>query len=263
MSPAIYKSTVDMTPTRPVPAPLENTEGSLLDRFNIYFQVVTAVCGDALQEALRIRYQVYCVENLFENPADHPDGFERDEFDSHSVHSLLIHRASGQAMGTVRLIMPDRDDLERSFPVQQLCKHPRLNLLPLDRLAEVSRFSISKQFRSRQCDTLYEGNDASQERRDMAPLMSLGLIQSLVRMSAERGITHWCATMEPRLLRLLAAMSIRFEPLGPMVQYHGARQPCTCEVGPMLKRVKSEQRRLWDVLTDGGTLQVRGRSIAA
>jgi N-acyl amino acid synthase of PEP-CTERM/exosortase system len=82
-------------------------------------------------------------------------------------------------------------------------------------------------------------------------------------MSVEHGITHWCATMEPTLLRLLAAMSIRFEPLGPLVRYHGTRQPCYCEVGPMLQRVKNEQRPLWEVLTGGGASQRSGQSLAA
>jgi N-acyl amino acid synthase of PEP-CTERM/exosortase system len=245
------------------PETRENADESPLDRLNTYFRVATAVTGDELREALRIRYQVYCVENMFENPGDHPDGFEQDAFDSHSLHSLLIHRASGQAMGTTRLVMPIQHDLERSFPIQQVCNHPQLNLLPLDRMAEVSRFSISKQFRRRQCDTSYEDHGSHRERRSMAPLMSLGLIQSLVRMSVEHGITHWCATMEPTLLRLLAAMSIRFEPLGPLVRYHGTRQPCYCEVKPMLQRVKSEQPPLWEVLTDGGMLRYRRRSLAA
>jgi N-acyl amino acid synthase of PEP-CTERM/exosortase system len=126
--------------------------------------------------------------------------------------------------------------------------------LPLHRTAEVSRFSISKQFRRRKIDSLYEGFDTSAGQRSVAPLMSLGLIQSLVRMSAEHGITHWCATMEPKLLRLLAAMAIHFEPLGPLVPYHGLRQPCYCEVAPMLRTVQREQRQLWEVLTDGGAL---------
>jgi N-acyl amino acid synthase of PEP-CTERM/exosortase system len=128
-------------------------------------------------------------------------------------------------------------------------------------MAEVSRFSVSKQFRRRPCDTSSANPSAvhrsSMDRRGMARLMSLGLIQSLVSMSIECGITHWCATMEPTLLRLLAAMSIRFEPLGPSVQHHGARQPCYCEVGSMLERVKNEQKPLWDVLTCGGVLRVR------
>jgi N-acyl amino acid synthase of PEP-CTERM/exosortase system len=249
-------------------APLENIEESLLDRFNIYFRTALAVRADALAEALRIRYQVYCLENSFENPADHQGGLERDAFDAHSVHSLLIHRASAQAMGTARLVMPVQHDLEQSFPIQSVCTHPQLNRLPLGRTAEVSRFCISKQFRRRQCDTVegvgsHEGCDRRQERRSMAPLMSLGLIQSLVRMSEERGITHWCATMEPTLLRLLAAMSIHFEPLGPLVRYHGTRQPCYLEVGPMLERVKNEQRQLWDVLTGSEVCGYSERTLAA
>jgi N-acyl amino acid synthase of PEP-CTERM/exosortase system len=257
-----------MAPAQLAPTPSGNIEESLLDRFNTYFRTALAVSGDALAESLRIRYQVYCVENAFENPADHPDGCERDEFDSHAMHSLLIHRASGQAMGTARLVMPLRHNLERSFPIQSVCMHPRLNQLPLDRMAEVSRFCISKQFRRRPGDTLQgvnsgEGHDARQERRSMAPLMSLGLIQSLVDMSAKHGITHWCATMEPVLLRLLAGMSIQFEPLGPLVRYHGMRQPCYCEVGPMLECVKSEQRRLWEVLTGSDVCRYPERTLAA
>ena len=126
-----------MAQTRLAPATLQHTEESLLDKLNTYFHVATAVSGDALQEALRIRYQVYCVENAFEDPADHPDGLERDAFDSHSLHSLLIHRASGQAVGTTRLVMPVQRDLERSFPLQQVCG--QFDQLPLDRTAEVSR----------------------------------------------------------------------------------------------------------------------------
>jgi N-acyl amino acid synthase of PEP-CTERM/exosortase system len=234
----------------------EKPQISLLDKFNSFFQVFAARSDEEIKLAQRIRYQVYCVENAFEDAANFPDGVEFDEYDSHSVHSLLIHRASGQAMGTTRLILPIPGALERSFAVQQVCDHLGLKRLPLHRTAEVSRFSISKQFRRRRCDTRYEGRDEMRG-QNIAPLMSLGLIQSLVRMSAEYGITHWCATMEPTLLRLLAPMGIYFEPLGPLVKFHGVRQPCYCEVSSMLDRVRREQRPLWQVLTDGGILERR------
>ena len=165
-------------------------------------------------------------------------------------------------MGTTRLIMPVRGALERSFAIQQACEHPMLKRLPLHRTAEVSRFSISKQFRRRKSDTLYEGRDAQGGQRSSAPLMSLGLLQSVVRMSADYSITHLCAMMEPKLLRLLSAVSIRFEPLGPLVKHHGMRQPCYCEVAPLLRQVEKEQRPVWDVVTDGGML-VRRPLLAA
>ena len=68
--------------------------------------------------------------------------------------------------------------------------------------------------------------------------------------------------MEPALLRLLAALSIRFEPLGPLVRYHGMRQPCYCEVETMLGRVKFEQRALWEVLASDGSDLHAGRYFA-
>jgi N-acyl amino acid synthase of PEP-CTERM/exosortase system len=84
--------------------------------------------------------------------------------------------------------------------------------------------------------------------------MRLGLIQTLVRMSMQHGITHWLAVMEPKLLRMLAAMSIRFEPIGGMVEHHGWRQPCFCNLADVLQSMKYERPAFWSVLTDGGTL---------
>ena len=84
--------------------------------------------------------------------------------------------------------------------------------------------------------------------------MRLGLIQTLVRMSMEHGITHWLAVMEPKLLRMLAAMTIHFEPLGGMVEHHGWRQPCFCNLADVLQRMKNERPAFWNVLTAGGTL---------
>jgi hypothetical protein len=46
-------------------------------------------------------------------------------------------------------------------------------------------------------------------------IMRLGLVQGLVRISQELGLTHWCAVMEPSLLRLLRRTAIHFEPLAP------------------------------------------------
>jgi len=38
-------------------------------------------------------------------------------------------------------------------------------------------------------------------------------------------LTHWCAIMEPFLLRLLQMNAIHFIPVGPLVDYHGLGQP--------------------------------------
>lgn len=225
-----------------------------------YFDTVVVGEGDeALREqAFRLRFQVYCVENPFEDPAKNAEGLERDQFDDRAVHCLLLHKRSGSWAGAVRLILPDCDAPGHSFALQEVCSEPLITdprRFPVLKMAEVSRFCISKEFRKRQGDWLYpeskEPNDNSDERR-VIPNMTLGLIEGLVTMSVERGIEHWCAVMERPLLRLLSRLGIHFEAIGPLVEYHGRRQPCMIELRAMLERVKAERPDVWEILTDGG-----------
>jgi N-acyl amino acid synthase of PEP-CTERM/exosortase system len=73
-------------------------------------------------------------------------------------------------------------------------------------------------------------------------------------MSVREGITHWAAMMEPALLRLLTRLGIHFNPLGPLVDHHGRRQPCWVDLDVMLRRAVDERPDVWNVITDGGRL---------
>lgn len=231
------------------PTTLHTSEETLIHRFNRYFRTIPADTSDLIRRAQEIRYQVYCVERQFENSSDHPDRREKDERDAHSAHSLLIHRATGHAVGTVRLVLPRREAPGESFAIQRVIEPSLLaKSVPIHATAEVSRFSISKQFR----ESLYGVDADLAVERQTGPLMSLGLIQTLVRMSARHGITHWCALMEPKLLRMLAAMAIHFKPLGKPVEYHGLRQPCYCQVATVLDCVKRDRPMFWQILSDDG-----------
>jgi N-acyl amino acid synthase of PEP-CTERM/exosortase system len=233
---------------------LTSRDDTLLKRFNSHFNLLPADTTERIRAAQRIRYQVYCVEHPHETPGHH-DGLEIDAFDTHAAQSLLIHRGTNAALGTLRLILPLTDRLQNSFPVQGVldaASLKQLNRLPLHSTAEISRFSISRRFRriadvsaSAECLAFINNSGA---------LMRLGLMQALVRMSVENGITHWCAAMEPTFQRLLAAMAIHFHPIGPLVEYHGLRQPCYGEVEGILNTVKRERPAFWSVLTDGGAL---------
>jgi N-acyl amino acid synthase of PEP-CTERM/exosortase system len=218
---------------------------------------------DELRDAaFRLRYRVYCVENQFEDPSANPDGRETDEYDDHSAHSLLVYRPSGEPAGSVRLVLPLPHDLDQSFAMQRVCSHALLRdrtRFPVERMAEVSRFCISKEFRRRWGDGSEAGNEtgdgvemSADEERRILPHLSLGLIESLVRMSVSNGITHWCAVMEPTLLRLLTRLGIHFEPIGPLIEYHGRRQPCYIPLELLLPRMQRERPDVWDVVTRGG-----------
>lgn len=231
-------------------------DDTLLKRFNLHFETLVADTSERVRQAQKIRYQVYCVENPLEKSVDNPEGIETDDFDIHAVHTLLLARETGAALGTVRLILPVPNFPESSFAIQRLldASSARTFLsLPVHAMAEVSRFSISRHFR--RLLTYSERDEADAVLSNSGPLMRLGLIQGLVRMSVQQGITHWCALMEPTLLRMLGAMAIRFRPIGPLVEFRGLRQPCYISVYDMLDAVMHERPAFWDMITDGGSIR--------
>ena len=201
------------------------------------FTVILADTPELRHEAFRLRHQVYCLERGYEPSLS---DIETDVFDTHARHVLLCHSASGDVLGTVRLVLDSPQATGRSFPMQQVCSPGLLNHLPSSVTGEISRFSISKERRQIAGPT--------------AALMRLGLMQGLIRICHEEKVTHLCAVMERSLLRLLQATGIHFQPLGPLVEHHGIRQPATCHLTSMLHRLRREQPLIWGFLTQDGTL---------
>jgi N-acyl amino acid synthase of PEP-CTERM/exosortase system len=228
-----------------------------LEYYNSVFSSSVANTPEERDESFRVRFQVYCIDNGFEDPDNSPDGLETDSFDSHSVHSTLTHNATGNAIGTVRLVLPDEDGERRLLPMQRIAGPVAADDVapfPVWRTAEISRFSIVKSFRHHTPDQGFEAQLSPEEWRKMLFHLPLGLIKSCVEMSVREGMTHWAAVMEPALLRLLTRLGIHFNPLGSLVEYHGRRQPCWVDLDAMLARVHAERPDVWDVITDGGRL---------
>jgi N-acyl-L-homoserine lactone synthetase len=147
-------------------------------------------------------------------------------------------------VGTVRLILPRHDALDRSLPIQRLCRHPLLRdaqVLGAGNIGEISRLALAKSLPWR------SGGPSTS-------LARLALLQGVVRMSAACGLSHWCALMEPSLLRLLRISGIHFEPIGPLVWFRGWRQPCHGDIAAIVARLRMERPDVWDIVTDGGAL---------
>ncbi len=226
----------------------------LVKRLNAHYQLVSANTRELIETAFALRYQVYCVERQFEDPAKQMGGLEIDQYDRHAVHSLVFHRPRAEAIGTARLILPEAR--ANSLPIQKLLKGNGMDAgeyFPNETAAEISRFAISKEFRRRHrgADSLVDAT-AGHERHDNLPC--LGLIQMLLRQSIELGVDYWGAVMEPQLLRMLALLGIRFQPIGPLVSHHGLRQPSYCHVPLMLRELASTRPEAWAVVTNNGEL---------
>ena len=196
-----------------------------------------------VREAHRLRYQVYALERgyVVGQERARQEGLEIDDYDAHSSHVVLRMRGGGEVIGTARLILPlpghDRPG-HRSFPTQGVCSPELFQHLPAWGTAEVSRFALMKDRPG-----LSAGSTA---------LSRLALVRGLVQLSQIEGVTHWCATMERTLLRLLRASGIHFRDMGPVVDYYGPRQPAFCDVAAMLDRMRQEQPDIWGYVTEHG-----------
>ncbi len=207
--------------------------------YDQHFSVVPANTAALLDEVHALRYQVYCVEHQFEDPAQQIGNREVDAHDAHSVHAVLIHRQTSRVVGCVRLILPG-DDEASELPVRRLLEPAdlrRFDEFDKSTTAEISRYAVSKEFRRRAGESLYPDVNTdltAQDTRRLIPHMSLGLIRGIARLAADQGITHVCAVMAPALLRLLERFGLQFERLGPPIEYHGERQACIAAVEGLL-----------------------------
>ena len=213
--------------------------GSYIAAARSEFETEIATTPMMLSEAYRLRHQVYCVERGYETSAD---GFETDAFDQSSQHVLLRRRSTREVVGTVRVVLPGRGPSasQHKMPMQKVCDPSVLRGLPLHRTGEISRFAISK------------------DRRDgvgqAGMFMRLGLMQGIVRVSQEAGLTHWCAVMERSLIRLLGSTAIHFAPVGPTIEYHGIRQPAVARIAATLERIRQDAAPVFAYVTADGAL---------
>ncbi len=196
--------------------------------------VLSADTPELRDKVYRLRYQVYCLERQYE-PGE--DGRECDEYDSKARHILLIHRSTGESIGTVRVVVPQRRGDLGTLPMARVAGMQPLQWLPPATTGEVSRFAISKR-RRMSCNA--------------GAMVRLGLMKGLFRVSVEMGLTHWCAIMEPTLKRLLSFNGIHFQSIGPLVDFHGFRQPVYCSIDETFDHVRVTQPDLWYWATDGG-----------
>lgn len=178
--------------------------------------------------ALRLRYQVYCLEYNFLSADDYPDGVETDEHDDRAAHFYAFD-ASEELVGYVRLVLTNAD---HRFPFQQHCALSAGVQLPqASKAAEISRLMVRSDYRRRQTDKLStvtaQQNVAalSGDRRHQSPQVLLNLYRQMYQYSVQQGLQYWYAAMEKPLARSLSQLGFGFTPIGPEADYYGPVAP--------------------------------------
>ena len=190
---------------------------------------------DVLRDIYSLRYQVYVNEWGFESADEHPSGLEHDKYDEHSVHYYARCKSENKVIGTARIIL----NSELGFPIS---KHFDIDNqykgVDSDRIGEISRLAISKEYRRRAIDRAIFGtgkfdpghiprymDEGRDTHRHCEHELIRGLYLSIYSDSKHRELTHWYAVMSKGLYVILKRWGISFEQIGPAKDYHGIRAP--------------------------------------
>lgn len=211
----------------------------LTPHFTFRGHMHTAIDPILLVEIFRLRYEIYCLECCFLDPANYRDGLEIDKYDQRSFH-VASHNHQGKLVGSIRLVLARGD---QEFPFEEHCPtFADFTFPPRERCAEVSRLVVHKGYRRRAGDTLsgvsrefQEKGDVrsigqpisdtagypGKERRSNSPQILLGMYREIFHFSRSNGIEYWFAAMERSLARILGQLGLRFTPIGPPSDYYG------------------------------------------
>lgn len=193
------------------------------------FDVKIARSDHDLKKVHQLRYEVYVKERQWE--PENADHLEIDTYDSDAHHLLMTFKPFNMALGTARIILPDKNKLHNSYPMQSVCFHS--NFMDRQWVAshpEFSRFAISKAARESCLNYTSKYFPNLETQYFFARALSFGLI---AKMTHHLRIHHYegvCAILERPLVRLLNANGLAVHKLGKPVEYHGLRQPCYFEV---------------------------------
>ncbi|GAA0626278.1 PEP-CTERM/exosortase system-associated acyltransferase [Halomonas beimenensis] len=212
------------------------TSTYIFERFRDQFSFILAQDEETRRRIYRLRYDIYCEELGYEEPADPSRHLEQDEYDAHSIQCLIEHRQSGLAAGCMRLVLPEgpSDAGLPPLPLLQHCadslNHDTLHpsRLRQEDVCEISRLAISPLFRRRSTDeeiedivkTRYAFTEAE---RQTFPLIVVGLFLATYSMLGLARRPHAFAMMEPRLPRLLRMSGFYFTRVGESIDFHGKR----------------------------------------
>jgi len=152
----------------------------------------------------RLRYRTV-VERGWADPAECPDGMERDGFDDRAVH--LTGWAGEELAAVARLVFPIPGTLlptEEAFGVR---------IEPAGRVADLSRTIVASRY------------------RDPDHRVFLGLLARCWQEVRARGYVVACGDAADWLLDRYREMGLRIEVLGPPLPFWGEdRRPFRCDV---------------------------------
>ena len=179
----------------------------------------------------RLRYQVYCLRERYEDPNCHPDFLEQDAYDDVSAHFIARCRMSGEWLGAMRLIVGPAQNL----PVTKISTlNPEdLSYGHWKNVAEASRLCTLLPTTQRSNFTVNPTKSSPRQLSSRAfaarslqtSWISLGLIRAARQYCLRHDITFCFFLVSDPLARMLRRLGMDIEPVGSPCQHRGWRRP--------------------------------------
>jgi len=211
-----------------------STASDIASHFTQFLQPQVASTPALREEVFRIRHNVYCEELAFEET--NKVGQEKDDFDEHSIFSMIKHKPTNNYTSCVRLVLSSCAD--ELLPIEKFCLasisndklHP--SNFKREEICEISRLAVKSDFRRRKIDK-FKGsatgviNESTYSENELRcfPFIAIGLYMSSSVLALNAGIKHIFVMMEPRLARSMKFVGVNSIKLGEAIEYHGTRAP--------------------------------------
>lgn len=221
-------------------------QSEICRQFNEQFELIPAVDEFIKQDVYRLRYDVFCEELAYESAQAFPDGLETDVFDSHSLHCLLRHKNSNSWAGCIRVVLP-KPESGLSLPCEKLFGKLDSTLTPPNsRVGEVSRLTVSPDFRRRKASTQF----SIKKQRRVYPIIPISLYLASSAIALGQGLDYVFTMMEPKLMRHLRSVGIEFTQVGDLIEFNGKRGLYFISREDLLENLKTDYKWLLELARD-------------
>ena len=198
----------------------------------------------------QLRYQVFCLETGYEDPAQFPDGEEKDEWDDDAAHFIVKERGSGQWVAAMRLILPSAQNLpiEKRVPIETSLRRDQKHSAEISRLCMVGHYRRRLQGRAMPCD-----DPSSDEKRKSGAVQSeimrqrrtaeilQALLKAAVAVSCEKAVAYWYMLTTRGLAKVAGSvLPLDMREAGPSCFHRGERYPFLVDVDQVMRGLMEE-----------------------
>jgi N-acyl amino acid synthase of PEP-CTERM/exosortase system len=198
----------------------------------------------------QLRYQVFCLETGYEDPAQFPDGEEKDDWDDDAAHFLVKERGSGQWVAAMRLVLPSAQNLpiEQRVPIETSLRRDQRHCAEISRLCMVGHYRRRLQGRIMPCDSSISDNNRVaggmqseiMKQQRTAEILQV-LLKAAVSVSCERAIAYWYMLTTRALAKIASyVLPMDMQMAGPACSHRGERYPFLVDVGQVMRGLMEE-----------------------